>query len=335
MRMHHTGLPSGTVHWDNNWINGSRLDKGTVEAIYAAFWETPGIRAWPRLFDAETLPQMIENLFLDWFAGSFVIGFELPPYLVSFLNRHGIGFVDCSISPVRFMDDLLFEVSASTPEMTEAIRTHAVPEALIRLQAGVVASNVAKINPKPPRPDSLLLILQTRFDKVVIENGRFASLLDHIDRLEALLPDYRHVMIKQHPLESQNEVVKQLEAVLPVHQVTGDNFYRLVAHQNVTGVAALSSSCVLEAQYFGKTGHYLLPGFSHENFAVGLEGINISDAVIRPDFWREVLAPSACPVTETDGLQLPAKPNRFRQQLRSAWGYNQIDTDILVSWANH
>ena len=53
-----------------------------------------------------------------------------------------------------------------------------------------------------------------------------------------------------------------------------------------------------------------------------------------PDFWREVLAPTGLELTPKDGLRLPAKPNRFRQQLRSAWGYNQIDTDIPVQWAN-
>ena len=46
-----------------------------------------------------------------------------------------------------------------------------------------------------------------------------------------------------------------------------------------------------------------------------------------------MLAASPCPVTPKDGLRLPAKPNRFRQQLRSAWGYNQIDTDIFIEWA--
>jgi hypothetical protein len=90
---------------------------------------------------------------------------------------------------------------------------------------------------------------------------------------------------------------------------------------------------VLEGQYFGKTGHYLIPGFEHGTFAVGLEGINVDDAAISPDFWRDALASSGCPITAKDGVRLPFKANRFRQQLRSAWGYNQIDTDIPVSWA--
>lgn len=328
-----TGLPCSTVRWDNNWVSQASLDTATAAAIYEALWLGKNIQSWPRLFNSDKLPAHVENMFLNFFGGSFVIGFELPPYLTSFLDRHGIGYVDCSVSPVRFMDDLLFEVSAYSRDVTEAIRRYQVPEGLIRLQAGVVSSNVAKSNPRPPRPNSLLLILQTSFDKVVIENGSFATMTDHLERVLELAKEYDHVMIKEHPLESQAKVVAKLQKSLPSSQVTAENFYRLVGHGNLRGVAALSSSCVLEAKYFGKKGHYVLPGFSHDKLSVGLEGINIDDAVIMPDFWRDVLKPSGCPVTPKDGLRLPPKPNRFRQQLRTAWGFNQIDTDIAVGWA--
>ncbi|MAE77461.1 MAG: hypothetical protein CMJ85_11390 [Planctomycetes bacterium] len=328
-----TGLPCETVHWDNNWLNGARLDRDTVAAIYQSFWLKPSIWNWPQVFAAETLPEAVEALLLRFFEDSFVIGFELPPYLSHFLRRHGIGFVDCSLSPVRFLDDLLFEVSSSSPEITEAIRGFGIPDALIRLQAGVLSSNVAKTNPHPPRPDTLLVILQTSYDKVVIENGRFVTALDHVERLEEIAQDYTHVLIKEHPLEPQPQVRDKLLRALPNAALSTDNFYRLVSHGNLKGVAALSSSCVLEGRYFGKQGHYLIPSFSHDSFSVGLEGINVGDDVITPDFWRDVLAPTGLELTPKDGLRLPAKPNRFRQQLRSAWGYNQIDTDIPVQWA--
>ncbi len=328
-----TGLPTDIVHWDNNWLNMARIDRDTVAAIYRACWQDPNIQAWPHLFAAEQLPDFVEDMFLKFFDRSMVVGFELPPYLVHFLARHNIDFVDCSLSPVRFMNDLLFDVSASTPDMTEAIRKHAVPDALIKLQAGVVSSNVAKMFPRPPRPDSLLLILQTQFDKVVIKNGRFVTLADHLEAVTELADSFSHVIIKEHPLEPQNEVLERLQKTLPSNSVSQENFYRLISHPNVKAVAALSSSCVLEAGYFGKQGHYLMPGFTHENFSVGIEGVNVGDDIIMPDFWRDVLATSGCPVTAKDGLRLPEKPNRFRQQLRSAWGYNQIDTDIPVGWA--
>jgi hypothetical protein len=328
-----TGLPTSIVHWDNNWVNQSCVDRGTVEAIYRMFGETPNIRAWPKVFAAQELPASVENMFVTLFAESFVIGFELPPYLVTFFERHGIGFVDCSLSPVRFMDDILFDVSSNVAAITKLLPKHAVKEDLIRLQAGIVSSNIAKMNPRPPRPNTLLLILQTVYDKVVIENGKFTTVLDYLDTLTAVAEGYDHILIKEHPLEKQPDTRDYLLATLRNAEVTTYNFYRLVAHPNLKGVAALSSSCVLEAGYFGKSGHYLLPGFTPETFTVGAKGYHVDDIVICPDFWRDILASSPCPTTSKDGIRLQSKPNRFRQQLRSAWSYNQIDTDIPASWA--
>lgn len=328
-----TGLPCEIVHWDNRWINQARLDQATVEAIFQAFWLPPNIHSWPHIYTAEKLPDVVEDLLLRFFKRSFVIGFELPPYLAHFLARHEIGFVDCALSPVRFMDDLLFEVSASGQAADAILSSHKVPDVMIQLQAGVLSSHIAKDNPHPPRPNSLLLIMQTNFDKVVIENGRFVTILDHLDQLLAVAKDYDAVLIKQHPLEQQPDVLRRLTAQLPGSRETNENFYRLAAHPNLKGVAALSSSCVQEAVHFGKKGHYLMPGFQHGTHAVGQAPHNIGDVVITPDFWRAVLDAEGCAVTPQDGVKLPTKPNRFRQQLRSAWGYNQIDTDIPISWA--
>ncbi|SLN62604.1 hypothetical protein AQS8620_02842 [Aquimixticola soesokkakensis] len=328
-----TGLPTEIVHWDNDWRNGSRLDRGTVEAVYRMMGLRAQIQSWPWVFSAKTLPASVEDLFLRMFCDSIVVGFELPPYLVNFLNRHKIGFVDCSLSPVRFMDDVMFEMSSNIEGITQALKTFAVGEDYIRLQAGIMSSNVAKGNPNPPMPNSLLVILQTRFDKVVIENKRFVTVMEHLDTLKSVAQDYDHVLIKEHPLEGQPQTLERLQRYLPQAQATKDNFYRLVSHKNVAGVAALSSSCVLEATYFGRKGHYLLPGFTPDTFTVGLEGVHIDDAIICPDFWRDILAGFPCPVTQKDGLRLPSKANRFRKQLRTAWSFNELDTDIAVQWA--
>jgi hypothetical protein len=330
-----TSLPSETVHWDNNWINGARLDSAAVEAIYSAFGRRVDIHTWAYVFAASTLPDAVEELFVRLFANSLVIGFELPPYLSVFCTRHNIPFINVSISPVRFLDDLLIRISPSTSDMTAALHPYRITEDLIRLQAGVLSSTVAKANLTPPRPDSLLLILQTRFDKVVVENGCFTSVLDHLDELRDIAADYDNVLIKEHPLEAQPEVRDALQNALFGSQVTRENFYRLVAHDNLRGVVALSSSCVAEAGYFGKKGHYLISGFDPDRLVHGHESVDVDATVLAPDFWRDLLSTAGCPVSVKDGLRLPTKPNRFRQHLRSAWGYNHVDTDIFVQWATN
>lgn len=329
-----TDLPLETVAWDDNWINGARLDTPAIEAIYAAFWLRADIHGWARIYAAPQLPAAVEGLFERLFAGALVIGFELPPYLTGFCTRHGIPFIDCSISPVRFMDDLLLRLSTSDLQIDQALRGYGVAEEMIRLQAGVLSSTAAKANLRPPPPNSLLVVLQTRFDKVVIENRRFTGLLDHLETLRGIAAGYDAVLIRQHPSEPQPDLCAAVQAALPGSQVTGENFYRLVSHDNLRGVAALSSSCVAEAGYFGATGHYLLPGFTPEAFVPGQAAVDVDGIVLAPDFWRDLLGAGGCPVSAPDGLRLPAKPNRFRQHLRSAWNYNQVDTDIFVQWAS-
>ncbi|UWR24425.1 hypothetical protein [Sulfitobacter sp. S190] len=327
------GLPQEVVHWDERWANTSRIDQATVTAIFRAFGRAATIQNWPAIFSADRLPASVEHLFLHYFRGALLIGFELPPYLANFCRRNDIPFIDLSFSPVRFMDDLLLDFSASDPAMNAAATPWETPEGLIALQTGAVSAHVAKSFPHPPRPNTLLVILQTRFDKVVIENGRFSTVLDHLEALHAVAQNYNAVLIREHPLERQEGVGKTLRRVLPNAKLTQENFYRLVGHHNLRGVAALSSSCVTEATWFGKKGHYLLPGFTPDRFTPGPSSVTLGDALITSDFWRDALQPAGIEVSAKDGLQLPFKPNRFRQQLRSAWGYNQIDTDIFAQWA--
>ncbi len=328
-----TGLPSEIVHWDNNWLNHARFDGDAVAAIYGAFWGRPDIGSWPRIYESQKLPDFVEEMFLSLFGGSFVVGFELPPYLLHFFKRHKIEFIDCALSPVRFMDDLLFNFSSSSVSVTEVFQANAVPEALIQLQAGVLASNVAKMNPTPPSPNSLLLVLQTRYDKALIENGVFVTVLDHLDALANTASQYDNLLVKLHPLEAQDTVAEAVLSLFPNASTAEDGFYRLVAHPNIKAVAALSSSCVHEAKFFGKEGHYLLPGYPPKKPIEDVQDICLDDIILAPDFWRDVFDALGVAVTNKDGLRLAQKPNRFRQQLRSAWGYNQIDTDIFLDWA--
>lgn len=328
-----TGLPVQEVIWDDNWLNQATFDQASVRAIYEAFWLKPNMHSWAQIYSAETLPVSVESIFAHVFRDSFVIGFELPPVLVHFLRRNGIGFVDVILSPVRFMDDLTFSVNASSPAALKAIRALALPEAVQRLAAGVVSAHVAKHFPTPPRPDTLLVIMQTSFDRAVIEGKRFVTLIDYMNELEEIAKDYSSVLVKQHPLEPQPGICDMLLRNMPDAKLTEENFYRLVSHRNLKGVAALSSSCVYEAGFFGKRQHALMPSVNFSKSPAGLDLCEVGDILLVPDFWRDALGASGLAVSAKDGITLPPKPNRFRLQHHTSWGYNEIDTDIAVAWA--
>ena len=323
-------LPCEIVNWDDRWELAARLDTGTVTAVYGACGLRPGIEAWARIHAAPALPRAVDEMLAPLFADSLVIGFELPPWLTGLCTRLGLSFIDCAISPLRFLDDLMFRLTPSDPAMADALAPWAVDEAAIRLAAGTVSGHVSRGFTDPPRPDSLLVVLQTPHDRVVIDEGRFIRLTDRLEALTEVARGYRHVLIRPHPLEPGAATLETVQAALPGARATRENVYRLIAHPNVAGVAALSSSCVAEAACFGKRGHYLMPGGAP---AEGPGAVTVDHALLAPDLWRDLMAAAGIAVSPQDGLRLVAKPNRFRQQLRSAWGYNEIDTDIFVAWA--
>ncbi|MEM6625056.1 MAG: hypothetical protein AAF674_22795 [Pseudomonadota bacterium] len=320
--------PQETVRWDDDWLHCARLDTGAVTAIYRAFGQVPGLTGWARIFSAERLPEAVEHLFERLFSNSLVIGFELPPYLVDFCNRRAIPFIDLTISPLRFMDDLMFQMSSNDAEVTEALKPHRVSKDQIRLAAGIVSSSGAKANFQPPRPGTLLVVLQTSFDRSVIDKGRFVTLLDHVDALRELAGRYRDVLIRSHPLEPAPELSDRVLEALPGARMTQDNFYHLLSHNNLAGVAALSSSCVAEARRFGREGHYLIPGFDETSLTPGIEGITVGEDLLTPDFWRDLLSAAGLAASGKDGLRVPFRANRLREQLRSSWGYSALDGSL-------
>lgn len=329
-----SGLPCSEVVWDDKWENQPVFEADSMAAIYRSFWLEPSIVSWARIYGSPTMPAAVERLMEQVFADSLVIGFELPPILMHFFNRHGISFVDCALSPVRFMDDLLISISTSDPKTADELQPYEIPFAMQQLAAGVVSAHVAKRFSKPPRPDTLLLVLQTSYDKAVIRDGKFVAIDSHLDELQSVASEYSSVLVKPHPLEAESKSRDLLLRMLPNASETNENFYRLVSHPNLKGVAALSSSCIYEAGLFGKRQHTLMPSVICNRSSIYHKSLDVGDAILTPDFWRDVLRTFGVSVSAKDGLVLPSKPNRFRLQHRTAWGYNQIDTDISVAWAN-
>ncbi len=47
------------------------------------------------------------------------------------------------------------------------------------------------------------------------------------------------------------------------------------------------------------------------------------------DFWRDILS-TLLPTTAPTGSVLPVKPNRLRISMREFWGYNEVDTDVMM-----
>ena len=93
---------------------------------------------WAAVYHALLPDAALEEILLPRLRQQFVVGHELPPYLLRLLDRLGVPYLDLRIHPVRFLDDLLFAARASDPETRGALLRLAMPEDNVYAAAGLL-----------------------------------------------------------------------------------------------------------------------------------------------------------------------------------------------------
>ncbi|HET6609982.1 MAG TPA: hypothetical protein VFG62_25165 [Rhodopila sp.] len=272
-----------------------------------------------------------ERIVLQRLRRRFVIGYELPPWLVTILNREAIRYIDIRLHPVRFLDDLIFAVRAGDPGTQAALAPHALPETAPSVAAGLLTAMGRYIS-EPRMPQGTLLVVgQRRYDSTQIAGGTFFDAASRTEVVRALCAAHAATVLKPHPYDPQHSLLSVAAGAPNMIGIVNDNIYRLLALKQIETVLTVNSGAAIEAPYFDKRVHALLP----HTITLAWRGdtrperhLGIGDLVLTPDFWRIVLAPVAA-VSEPDGFRLPPKPNRLRIALDSFWNYQQIDTDRI------
>jgi hypothetical protein len=263
----------------------------------------------------------------------FCIGYEMPPWLVRLLDQHAIPYVDIRLSPVRFLDDLIFAARASHPETQASLLSIAIHESTVVVTAGLREAMCRFISEARVPDNTLLVAGQRRFDSTQIVDGSFFDAFPRAAEIHAICARYPNVVLKPHPLDRHHSLL-EVAAGAPtrVIGVIDDNVYRMLSLPQISAVLTVNSGLAYEAPYFGKPVHTLAP----LSIRLAWRGAppdsgfhaSLDDIALTPDFWRIVLAPHT-PVTPADGMRLPPKPNRLRIALDSFWNYQEIDTDRI------
>jgi hypothetical protein len=263
----------------------------------------------------------------------FVIGYEMPPWLVSFLTRTETPYIDIRLHPVRFLDDLLFAARASDPDTQCHLMSLAVHESEVLATAGLREAMCRFISQANVPDGTLLIAGQRRFDSTQILNGGFFDAMERAAEIHTLCAQYPAVVLKPHPLDRYHSLlVTAAGAPAKIIGVIEDNIYRMMSLPQIAAVLTVNSGVAQEAPYFGKVVHMLAQPavrtmWRDSHLDVGAH-VSLTDIVLTPDFWRIVLAPHH-EVTPPDGVRLPPKPNRLRIALDSFWNFNEIDTDRI------
>ncbi len=276
------------------------------------------------------------RLVLERLRGRFCIGYEMPPWLVRLLDQHGFPYVDVRLHPVRFLEDLIFAVRASSLETRATLLAMAVMESEVIVTAGLREAMCQLISDARVPDNTLLVAGQRRFDSTQIVSGEFFDASPLTPEINAICARYDAVVLKPHPLDRHHSLL-EVAAAAParVLGVIDDNFYRMMAMPQISAVLTVTSGVAHEAPYFGKRVHALAPlpvRLAWRGAAADAElHASMDDVVLTPDFWRMVLAPHTR-VSAVDGMRLTPKPNRLRIALDSFWNYQQIDTDRIPGW---
>jgi hypothetical protein len=302
---------------------------------------------WAAVYHDLPLDAALEEILLPRLRRQFVVGHELPPYLLRLLDRLDVPYLDLRIHPVRFLDDLLFAARASNMQTQGALLRMAVPEDNVYAAAGLLEAMCRYTTDCSLPAETLLVVGQrtmdssqitggassqiTGGDSSQIVGGTFFDAWEHRAEVAAICAEYQAVLLKPHPYGGAHSLLVAAAAA-PNARATSDNVYRLLTQAQVTAVLTVNSSVAYEAGYFDKRVRTLAPLQMRIAWRGGRceadTHASIDDKVFCSDFWRVVLEPHA-PVGPCDGARLPPKPNRLRIAHDSFWNFQEVDTDRI------
>lgn len=288
---------------------GAETHADDVAAFMTLLGLPPSGESWAQLTLRDALPPPAEA-WLDGLIGdAFVVGFELPPFLIRHLCRRGNGFLDVTIDPVRFARDLFLAVRTNDRALAARLADCEADENILWADAALLRGQMA--HEAPPRPageEVVVFFGQTNRDRSLIHNGRLATPMAAAERLAAL---GRPVLIRRHPSEETPDPIDALLRALPDARTTEENSYALLSREDVVGVVALSSSLLTEARYFRKpatavivpdiNNPALLPVACSRWYRVGA-------GVLTPGFWHG------------EAVRVPPVPDQLRISLNAFWG---------------
>lgn len=309
-------------------------DRFSTEVFYGYFGIQPDETGWFEIYAAEGIPAKALDYIESTFSGSMVIGYELPDIFLRTFDQLGIFYVDFTIHPVRFLDDIFFAVRSNNTKVRDALRTFAADEYAFWAYAGIRKATMAQMEPLELEPNSCLFVGQTEVDRSLICQGELLTCANFASELDDIGVRYSKVYIKPHPYAKDKQAVSEyLDNACEV-ELIDENIYRLLAEQNIAEVATLSSSVAVEAKYFGKKSRAFYRGglnlfemdsVQHDCFRF----FPIIDDYWDLGFWQALLAADMSPPGQQKRSIAPVA-NRLRTSLGYYWGHNFQESEILM-----
>lgn len=279
---------------------------------------------WIHYFEKTPSPRDLA-IIDDHLGDSLVIGFEINDFLIRGLQTLGIPYIDFTLHPARFLDDLVFGMRSNLPDLGAPLRPWIVSDEEIRIHAGLAMATLSRLRPLPQCAsveNAALFCGQTSDDKVLIRQGKLLQAEDFMSQFANMCERHTKVFVKPHPYAKNNPVVLALTRLFPNTELIQDNFYQLVSQDGISHVYSITSSTSIEAGYFKKQGVHLekYPYQFSETFS-NTTYLTLSSEIYTPQFWRGAFSTSSLALREPAcQVHIPRSQNRIRATLGTYWG---------------
>jgi hypothetical protein len=267
---------------------------------------SPTLDGWASVFWQKPTDRLV-NAIADGCKNALVVGFEMPPVMVTAMDAADVPWVSVSISPLRFLPDWALHVRASRHFDPNSITDVVVTTDDIAAAVAHVSRWYRPSNIKEP---THVFFAQTLHDRSVIRGHRFCGIEDLAD---VVTPDF----VKPHPWEPDSPILRHLLA--RGARIMSEETYALLANPHVE-VVTFSSSVGREAQAFGRPVTILSPSVQDWTFS----GVDLMRHWIDQRYWA--------PLFQSAGIQTHKVmgPSWSPNLLRSKHGGQGLSMDV---WA--
>jgi len=265
-------------------------------------------------------------------APTLFISFEAPEYLYSPIVEAGFNIIDLSLHPYRFLDDFLFGLKTNIERLRRSLDLMAFPADLATMYAGLRQATVQRFLPEQILDGTTIFVGQTDFDRSLIDphRGQIVTWEDYQETVGRIVEAAPEAFLCAHPMGSQ-KFLNFFEKRHPNIQLRCESIYSWLCDPRVTRIVALSSSTLWEAKVFGKEAIFLA------DHALNFKKLNLeskiyplaSDAVLSQKLFSQIASIISVPFVQRE-LSIPSGKNLLRTTFNIYYGYNYLDTDIVL-----
>lgn len=326
-----SGLAVKTLNWDDgiNSFNSKRF--------YALNNLASLPKDWIKIYNytEKDCSQESKEYFFEFFKNSIVIGFELPTVFINLLESMSIIYIDLIIHPIRYLDDMLFGFRTNNLKIFRKLQEYQVHTDLFYIQANIHKATISRMKSNLKLSEnSAIFTGQVEIDKSLISNNKILDMLHYQDKFFEITKKHSKILYKKHPYANPNIDLDNFLKKFDNVELIDENFYYLLSQPRIDTVYSISSSTVLEAKYFSKKAEYFYKNpfnILKENEKFNSDGyISIYNAYFNPVFWVSIFT-GIIDTKKVNSVVLPEKTNRLRNSLQNYWGYNFLDSDILIN----